>query len=381
MRIAHVTATFPPYYGGTGNVCYHNARVLAARGHEVHVYTAAWPGKPDNPPRVRVHRLQPVMRVGNAPILPQLLALPDFDVVHLHYPFYSGAEFVALAGAPYVVTYHQDVELDGMLGWGTRLHGRTIGRLVLQRAARLCPTSVDYLRHSEIAELADELGDRVVELPNGVDTTQFTPGPIARDVRRRWDLPEDAFVLLFVARMDHAHYFKGLPTLFAALAQAPEVYALLVGDGDARPAYAETAARLGLAERIRFAGTVDPAELPAAYRAADALVLPSETRGEAFGMVLLEAMACGRPVIATDLPGVRGVITHGVDGLLVPPGDAAALAAAIRNLAELPEAERHVMGWAGRQKSEGHFDWETIGVRLEALYAEVIAERLAVGVR
>ena len=72
MRIAHVSATFPPYYGGTGNVCYHNARVLAERGHDVHVFTADWPGERDDPPGVTVHRLKPLFRIGNAPVLPQL---------------------------------------------------------------------------------------------------------------------------------------------------------------------------------------------------------------------------------------------------------------------------------------------------------------------
>ncbi|HVX29433.1 MAG TPA: glycosyltransferase, partial [Nitrolancea sp.] len=118
MRIAHVTATFPPYYGGTGNVCYHNARVLAARGHHVEVFTADAPGRIDDPAGVIVNRLRPIVQVGNAPVLPSLLRLRQFDLVHLHYPFYTGAEFVSLARLPYVITYHQDVELDGVLGYG-----------------------------------------------------------------------------------------------------------------------------------------------------------------------------------------------------------------------------------------------------------------------
>src|SRR3954454_15616886 len=94
LRIVHVTATFPPYYGGTGTVCYHNTRVLAARGHDVQVYTAAWPGDPDDPPGVIVHRCRALVRIGNAPVLPCLAHLPQDALIHLHFPFYAGGELV-----------------------------------------------------------------------------------------------------------------------------------------------------------------------------------------------------------------------------------------------------------------------------------------------
>ncbi|CCF83168.1 glycosyltransferase family 4 protein [Nitrolancea hollandica] len=375
MRIAHVTATFPPYYAGTGNVCYHNARVLAARGHDVHVFTADWPGEPDDPPGVTVHRLKPVVRVGNAPVLPQLLRLGNFDLVHLHYPFYSGAEFVALSGTPYVVTYHQDVQLAGWLGRATSFHGRTIGKRLLKRAARLCPTSLDYLHHSAIADLAPSLGDRVVELPNGVDLERFRPGPLDLDTRRRWGFPEDAVIVLLVGGMDRAHYFKGVPTLLQALTQVPDASAILVGDGDLRPRFERQAQALGLSDRVRFTGRVGTDELPRLYRAADVLVLPSQTPGEAFGMVLLEAMASGRLVIATDLPGVRSVVAHGRDGFLVRPGNARELAATIAPVVGMTVEERLALGAAGRAKVEARYDWERIGDRLEAIYAAALGEK------
>src|SRR5918996_522058 len=120
MSIAHVTATFPPYYTGTGNVCYHNARILAARGHDVHVYTADWPGSADDPAGVVIHRLKDLMRLGNAPFLPQLTTLARHDIIHLHYPFIFGAEQVALrsivGGTPLAITYHNDLIAPGLRG-------------------------------------------------------------------------------------------------------------------------------------------------------------------------------------------------------------------------------------------------------------------------
>ena len=374
LRIVHVTATFPPYYGGTGTVCYHNTRVLAGRGHDVHVLTAKWPGLLDDPPGVHVHRMRPLVRVGNAPVLPQLARLPVDAIVHLHFPFYAGGEFVALARRPYVVTYHQDVELSGWVGRLTHAHDRMIGKTVLRRARRLCPTSLDYFRSSVFADLIPSMGDRVMAIPNGVDPEVFRPAPADPSVRVRHAIPDGMPTVLFVGSMDRAHYFKGVPTLLQALARTPGVAALLVGDGDLRADYARRAAQLGIGNRVRFTGRVAASDLPDLYRTADVLVLPSETRGEAFGIVLLEAMASGRPVIASELPGVRSVVSAGVDGFLVPPGNAEALASRIRDVTSLTPEARIAMGAAGRRKIELEYDWERIGDRLERLYRDVYSE-------
>jgi glycosyltransferase involved in cell wall biosynthesis len=374
LRIVHVSATFPPYFGGTGTVCYHNTRVLAARGHEVHVFTAEWPGPADNPPGVHVHRLRPIVRFGNAPVLPQLVKMPADAIVHLHFPFYAGGEFVSIARRPYVVTYHQDVDLKGLIGRLTMAHDRTIGRSVLRRAKRLCPTSLDYFRTSRYANLIADMGERVVPIPNGVDPEVFRPAVPNPEVRIRYSVPEAMPIVLFVGSMDRAHYFKGVPTLMRALAKTPEVAAILVGDGDLRSEYAQLAVTLGLDARVRFAGRVDSSDLPDLYRAADLLALPSETRGEAFGVVLLEAMASGRPVIASELPGVRSVVSPGVDGFLFPPGDSDALADCIRSVIHMDPEKRSAMGGAGRCKVEAEYDWERIGDRLESLYRDVLAE-------
>jgi glycosyltransferase involved in cell wall biosynthesis len=104
------------------------------------------------------------------------------------------------------------------------------------------------------------------------------------------------------------------------------------------------------------------------------LALPSDAT-ESFGIVLIEAMASGCPVIATDLPGVRTIVAHGRDGLLIAPGNVEALCQAIATVALMPIAARRAMGQAGRAKVEACYDWERIGERLETMYAEVVAER------
>ena len=149
MKIAHVSATFPPYRGGTGNVCYHNARQLARLGHEVHVFTASaplleschpdegriWGIAPKGHDKAglrdgfTVHRLSPLVQVGNAPVLPQLVwNLRDFDLIHLHYPFILGAEMMRVASLmfdiPLAISFHND-----LIGDGARAHLFAAGTL------------------------------------------------------------------------------------------------------------------------------------------------------------------------------------------------------------------------------------------------------------
>ncbi len=99
MRIAHLTATFPPYRGGAGNTAFRFAREQADRGHEVEVFTAPAPGEPPDPGGAIVHRIEPVLAIGNAPLIPSLARVEGFDVVHLHYPFIFGAELTLLGAA------------------------------------------------------------------------------------------------------------------------------------------------------------------------------------------------------------------------------------------------------------------------------------------
>lgn len=376
LRIAHISATFPPYRGGTGNVCYHNARELVRRGHEVHVFTTAMAAAPANEMLggVAVHRLPPLLRFGNASFVPGLRRVAQgFDLLHLHYPFFGG-ELAALASwrerTPLVITYHQDVLLDGWMGLVERAARHSVGRMTLHAAARVLFTSLDYASASHVRPLLRGRKDRIGELPNGVDVAHFQAVEPSVDIRARHQLVPEDRVALLVAGLDRAHYFKGVHVLLQALAQSMQnIKALIVGDGDLRASYMAAARELGIAERVSFAGRVSDVELPAYYRVADVTVLPSTTMGEAFGLVLLESMACGTPVIASNLPGVRTVVSHGVDGFLVDPGSSSSLAGAL-DLMMRDDPARQAMGAAGRAKVERRYSWPRIGDSLEAIYAE-----------
>lgn len=378
MRIAQVVSTFPPYMAGTGNVCYHNSLELARLGHDVTVFTSRFPDRDwEYPSSIKVVRSRPLLRIGNAPLVPGLAAVPAFDIVHLHYPYIFGAELVYLNSllrhSPLVVTCHQDLIFGGCLGPAVSVYKSLAGNVVLSRARRLLAPSLDYLAHSWFKRHMDRKGKNAIELPNGVDTARFHPGVDTAALREKHHL-RDREVVMFVGALDRAHYHRRVDLLvraFAAL-QRPGAVLMIVGEGDMEGDYRRLAADLGVADRVVFAGTVQNPDLPQYYSLSDVVVLPS-TRVEIFGMVLVEAMACARPVIASSLPGVRTVVDDGVNGLLVTPGDADALSGAMRRLLDDPGLRR-AFGTEGRKKAEARYDWKLIGERLDFIYRDLASE-------
>ncbi len=378
MRIAHVTSTFPPYSGGTGNVCYYNARELVQRGHEVHVYTVSMPGIPvfaiiDG---IQIHRLLPTFQVGNAPFLPGLLKLDGFDIIHLHYPFIFGADLIwlvtRLRHIPYVLTYHND-----LIGTGIRkvlfdTYLALSAPLIFAAAARLITVSKDHAENCVLAPLFKKRWEDVVEIPNGVDDTVFHPEHDGQKSKKRQNIPASAKVVLFVGGLDRAHHYKGIDNLLEAFSMLtdPNVWLLIIGDGDLRPGFIEKAKSLGIMDRTVFAGQLPHSQLPEAIAAADMLVLPSFA--ESFGMALIEAMACGKPVIASNLPGVRTVVENQHDGLLVTPGNVSMLVTAMQNLLDNSEISTQ-MGLAGRQKVVKKYSWTKIVNNLENTYKDVLS--------
>lgn len=377
LHIAHITATFPPYYAGTGNVCFHNARVLAERGHRVEVFTAEHPGVVVDPVDVTVHRIRPFLRLGNAPFIPQLGLLPKFDLIHLHLPFIFGAEFVRLralrAETPYVVTIHNRLEAGGVKGSLFRIYERVVSPRVLGHAAAICAVTLPHALSLNAVRAFQSRGTPLVAIPNGVDTSQFCPGLNGAEVRSNNHIPADAIVIAAVASLDEAHRFKRIDIAITALAQtksSKDIRLLVIGDGALRPHLEEHAARMRVADRVVFAGAIPHSALPPYIAASNALVLPSDSV-ESFGLVLLEAMACGKPVITSALPGPSSLVSPGVDGFVFPVNDCEALGHYIDDLAESAELCEQ-LGKAGRAKVECHYTWAHAAAKLEETYRTVL---------
>jgi glycosyltransferase involved in cell wall biosynthesis len=378
LRIAHLTATFPPYPGGAGNTAFRFAREQAARGHEVEVFTAPAPGEIPDPGAVIVHRIDPALAIGNAPLIPALRKVDGFDVVHLHYPFIFGSELTLLGrmnrgrrAQALLVHYKNRLVGPGIRGALFAAYEHSVAPALIRAADRVCVLSAD---HADSVPYLRRSAQKLIEMPNGVDTELFTPGADDAGVRDRLGIGPDATVAAFVATLDRAHHFKRLDVAIEALAQVgDEVHLVVAGGGELLDGFRAEAAAAGIADRVHFIGPLPHPELAGVLRAADLFLLTTEPP-ESFGIVLIEAMATGLPVIATDYPGVRAVVDDET-GMLVPPGDPAAVAAALAELVAAGPDRRAAIGAAGRAKAEREWRWPTLVDRMDAAYAEAIEAR------
>jgi phosphatidylinositol alpha-mannosyltransferase len=201
-------------------------------------------------------------------------------------------------------------------------------------------------------------------VPNGVDVARFvTHGAATRATPR----------IVFLGRLEHRKGADVVVRAFLALAsERPDVELRILGDGPLRPLLERLrgGAPRAVAERIELAGRADPTALPRLLGDADVAVLPARG-GESFGIVLLEAMAAGVPIVATDIPGYRDVARHDREALLVVPDDAAATAVAIGRILDEPALAARLRA-AGRRRAEEH-DWAAIAARMQALYGQAVA--------
>jgi glycosyltransferase involved in cell wall biosynthesis len=377
MHIAHVTATFPPNYTGTGMVCYYNALGLARLGHQVTVFTAAQsPGKFTYPKEITVHCLPILFRIGNAPLLPNLFNIDGPDLIHIHHPFIFGAEMIRiisrLRNIPYLLTHHNDLKDNGVKGKIFDLYSFFSTPLVFNGAVKCAVVSLDHATHSKYRNYIIKNPAKFVEIPNGVDTEIFSPDVDGKKIRIENGIRDDAIVLLFIGVLDLAHHYRRVDLLINSLKKLNDksVHLIIVGDGREANNYRELVDNLGLTSLVHFLKKVPHNELPPVYAAADIFILPSVIQ-EAFPLVVLEAMACGKPVIVSNLPGVRSMIDDGENGYLVQPGNLQDLVNKIKLLLASPDKRRE-FGACGRSKVNKQYTWEVIVPQLEKLYVKAL---------
>ena len=279
----------------------------------------------------------------------------------------------AFTSTPLIVSFHNDLIGEELRAMIFKLYQSLSARFMIRNARRLCVLSHDHFESSRLRYTLKDSNLKIVELSNGVDLNLFRPLDGNNQVRRKHEIPENIKLVLFVAALDRAHHFKGLGYLLQAVqALSPDVWLLVVGDGDLRKEYQRRAHQLEISGRVVFTGAVRHEDLPPYFQCADVTVLPS-SQTESFGLVLIESLACGTPVIASSLPGVRMVVNHESDGLLVQPNDSTSLAKAILTILK-DESLRRDMGRKGRAKVEASYGWQHIGVRLARIYREVLEE-------
>jgi rhamnosyl/mannosyltransferase len=232
---------------------------------------------------------------------------------------------------------------------------------VLRAADRIIATSQNYIASSPYLK---EVSEKCIVIPLGIDLalSEKADESSVQAIRERFGEP----LLLFTGML---RYYKGLEYLLEAM-QGIEARLLVVGIGPMERKWKRLAERLGLAGRVFFLGEIPEVELPLYYHACEVFVLPASHRSEAFGVVQLEAMAAGKPVVSTKLgTGTSFVNVHGQTGLVVPPRDPEALRIAINRLLA-DESLRRMMGERGRQRVR-EFSKERMVERITALYEEI----------
>lgn len=379
MKLAIVRQKFPAD-GGAENHVLRISQLLASKGIDVRVFTSDIDMKWN---RVRsgleafdgfsVRRHRAAGRVFRNLIIPSLLPsliTSDADIIHAHGHFYNSTELSFLAAklsgkhlvlTPHLQPYHAYPE--GLERNLRKAYERLLDKPLFTRADKIIAVS-PYSEHYLKTRLGVE-AEKIVMIPNGLDHSRFDSNGRPEVFRRKWSIPDE--LILYVG---HISARKGLPYLVEALpkvvADYPNAKLVLVGvdRGWLQPLKA-IARRAGVEESIVFTGYLAEPELSAAYNAADLFVLPS--MHEAFGLVLLEAMGSGLPVVATRAGGIPYVVEDGKEGLLVPPANSCELAEAmLRVLADRGLAA--VLRSNGIRKAQSWPSWNEVVNRTLAVY-------------
>ena len=349
MKIIQISPYFPPHVGGVEYHVKELADGLVRRGHQVSVASSCgrWTGE--------------LVRIPSIDLFfsPMPIKVPKFeaDVYHSHIPSPLFA-FMLRGASPHVVTYHNDVVVPGMVNghamprpFAAALErvNELLVRPVLEEAKIVIATTKSYAKTSPV--LKDYL-HKLKIVPNAVDVSLYP------QVRKKENY------VLYAGRMLS---YKGIESLLFAMSEvqkSADLDLLLVGDGYDRSRLEEMATKLHV--RAKFTGRLERSMFIDTISRAEILVLPTQNRLEAFGIVLLEAMACKTPVLAYDTPGVNEVAKKG--GMVYTSTEE--LCEQIQELHE-NESRRACLGHKGREAVEEHYSWKRVLDCMESVYREV----------
>ena len=369
MKILHLGKFYPPVRGGMETIlaliCERTAQHVKNRVLVANTHAATVEERHESVDVIRVAALARVGAVAICPRLPFVLAHEEADIIVLHEPNPMAllSYFLARPQGRLIVWYHSDVIRPS---WRYRLFYRPFLRFALSRAVRIVVSSPAL---GASAPALQDFQAKCKVIPFGIETrTAAALTPVlarAEAIRRDAGRP----IVLFVGRLVA---YKGVDVLLDAM-KGLHAIALVVGEGPLRAQLAQQAHDLGVASQVRFLSSVEDDELAALYRACDVFVLPSVTRQEAFGVVQLEAMAAGKPVISTDLgTGVGWVNKDGETGYVVPPRDSRALHSALERVLGDATLQKS-MGEAAAKRIRAEFTLERMIDDTLSLYRDVTA--------
>jgi glycosyltransferase involved in cell wall biosynthesis len=362
---------FYPSVGGVENHVYYLSKELVNNGNFVKVICANEPQSSNRDVHaIVVERLAYPFKITNTNItfsLPLRILRSHFDVLHTHMPTPWSADWSVLIAKLMkkraVITIHNDMDKPNFLGkLITKLYLFTVFKLTLTFVDKIIIVNPDWENSfSSTKKLLTSYKKKISVIPNGIDLSLFKKSD-------RSGVKKNS--LLFISVLDKHHKFKGIDYLLDSLKMIkkdfPDIELIIVGEGELKKYYQQKVKMLGLNDNVRFVGEIKQEGLVSYYNAASIFILPS-TEIEGFGIVLLEAMACNVPVIATTIAGTSSDIKKYNTGLVVEPKNAEELAKAITTIISNPTLAK-TMGSNGRTLVEEKYDWRKIAKQMERLY-------------
>jgi len=358
MRIMQVPVRFYPYIGGTEQLCFYLSKELVRRGHEVKVICANEPPAEDGIIEgIQVRRLPYRFKIANTNITSYLyreLLRSDFDIIHTHLPHPWSADIsVSVArkkNKPLFLTYHNDITGRGINRFIAGCYNFTALKFVLRQAQKIFITRGNYIQYSSFLR---PFAQKIVVTPPGVNLDKFRPMNLTNDTGKH--------VIFFLSRLDRFHRYKGLEYLLQAVKKIKDKFPIQLnigGEGELMEYYKMLAKEYGLQDFVAFLGKLQDEQLVKCYNLCDVFVLPSvSATQEGFGLVALEAMACKKPIIVTEIVGVAEEVKINNFGLVVKSSNVDELSHALEYLLSHKDKARE-MGEKAYATVRNKYTWE-----------------------
>lgn len=383
MRVLQVSPFFSPQMGGSARVVYQSSKHLADRGHQVSVVCGDYGTNYSQfsaPGQFEQIIFPSVISKWGFYLTPGLIDwiqknIGNFEIIHLHelrtFQNIVVQYFAVKKGIPYVLSAHGTLPIIVQRKFAKRLYDYWFGRSILSHSSRLIAVSQAELQEYRTVPFPI---DRIRVVHNGLDLSEFFPLPEKGNFRHKFSIPDRKIkVILYTGRL---HRQKGLVHLLIAFSelrsQGRDYVLVIVGPDEGELVHMQNlVSRLGLWDKVLIVGPLYGSDKLAAMVDADVLVYPAYH--EIFGLVPLEALMCGTPVVVCEGCGMGELIGQASAGYLVPFGDATALASALeRAIDHRDEAQEKVH--KGQLFIRERLDWKKVILQLENLYLEVINE-------
>ena len=367
-------------HGGTEIAAYNLAVQMAKRGNDIDVFTTSINKKNSIEiyPTMRIHRHATTFKIASANASLNLIYKPlnyDLDIVHAHSPIpYSDLPALMYAkrkNVPFLLTYQFDGQETGgsfMRNTGVSIYNKVFINTVLDSAEVIIATTRSYAEESPF--LKNYL-DKIVVIPNGINIDEVTTKLTQEESRINLGLPLKTKIILFFGSLVP---YKGPDILLKAFKvikkEFPEVMLIFAGRGQMLKELQDMAQKFDLEDDVIFLGFVEEEKKALYYKSADIFCLPSTNMAESFGIVNLEAMASGIPIVGSNLGGIPDIVKEGENGLLAKPCDHQSLANAILRLLNDNDLSQE-MGNNGRKMVED-YTWDKIAKETENLYKDIL---------